>query len=225
MLVIVIAGVSCWPAFVALGAEVSSLSLRSQSQGIGWSFGSLMTCIFSVALPYIYNLDAGDLRGKTAFVYAGLCALCLVISFLFVPEVSCSNPVGKRVRLANIMVRPRTLPQPRLTSSSSVRPSSARRGQLRRFPCPGICLSCRQRMRLLRTRLGSRIRLPNASRCCCTESRPRLSTEMNVECWQRCRNRRNCSTSHVRAQIHRYIPGCPNNALIVWSISVWHNEG
>ena len=88
MLVIVVAGVSCWPAFVALGAEVSSLSLRSQSQGIGWSFGSLMTCIFSVALPYIYNLDAGNLRGKTAFVYAGLCALCLVISFFFVPEVS-----------------------------------------------------------------------------------------------------------------------------------------
>lgn len=91
MMVIVIAGVSCWPAFVALGAEVSSLSLRSQSQGIGWSFGSMMTCIFSVALPYIYNLDAGDLRGKTAFVYAGLCAFCLVISFFFVPEVSHSS--------------------------------------------------------------------------------------------------------------------------------------
>ena len=88
MLIIIIAGVSCWPAFVALGAEVSSLSLRSQSQGIGWSFGSMMTCIFSVALPYIYNLDAGDLRGKIAFVYAGLCALCLVVSFFFVPEVS-----------------------------------------------------------------------------------------------------------------------------------------
>lgn len=88
MTVIVVAGVSCWPAFVAVGAEVSSLSLRSKSQGIGWAFGSMMTCVFSVILPYIYNVDAGNLRGKTGFVYAGMAVLCLVVSWYYVPEVS-----------------------------------------------------------------------------------------------------------------------------------------
>jgi len=87
MLVIIVNGLSTWPAYYAVGAEVSSLDLRDKSQGLGWGFNNLSSCVFSVALPYVYNFDAGDLRGKTGFIYAGLCAVGVVASWYMVPEM------------------------------------------------------------------------------------------------------------------------------------------
>lgn len=86
MIVILLCSLSVWPAYYAIGAEVSSLNLRAKSQGLGWGCGGLTTTIFAVALPYIYNLDAGNLQGKTAFVYFGLTALALVASWFMVKE-------------------------------------------------------------------------------------------------------------------------------------------
>ena len=86
MLVILICGLSVWPAYHAIGAEVSSLDLRAKSQGIGWGFGGATTTVFAIALPYLYNVDAGDLRGKTGFVYFGLSAVGLLISWYMVKE-------------------------------------------------------------------------------------------------------------------------------------------
>ena len=86
MLVILICGLSVWPAYCAIGAEVSSLDLRAKSQGIGWGFGGAMTTVFAIALPYLYNIDAGNLRGKTGFVYFGLSSVGLVVSWFLVKE-------------------------------------------------------------------------------------------------------------------------------------------
>jgi hypothetical protein len=86
MLVILICGLSVWPAYHAIGAEVSSLDLRAKSQGLGWGFGGATTTVFAIALPYLYNVDAGDLRGKTGFVYFGLSAVGLVASWFMVKE-------------------------------------------------------------------------------------------------------------------------------------------
>jgi hypothetical protein len=65
VVVILICGLSVWPAYHAIGAEVSSLDLRAK---------------------YLYNVDAGDLRGKTGFVYFGLSAVGLLISWYMVKE-------------------------------------------------------------------------------------------------------------------------------------------
>ena len=77
---------SVWPAYYAVGAEVSSLNLRAKSQGLGWGCSGITTTVFAVAVPYIYNLDAANLRGKTAFVYFGLTALALAASWFMVKE-------------------------------------------------------------------------------------------------------------------------------------------
>lgn len=40
----------------------------------------------TVAIPYMINPDQGNMRGKIGFFYGGLSALCLIWSFLRVPE-------------------------------------------------------------------------------------------------------------------------------------------
>jgi hypothetical protein len=47
----------------------------------------LSNVVFNLVLPYIYNTDAGDLKGKTGFVYAGLCLLTFVVTWLVIPEM------------------------------------------------------------------------------------------------------------------------------------------
>lgn len=92
MAIIIINGLSAWPAFYVVGAEISSLRLRALSQSIGWSWGSFTTAAFSIFLPYIYNPGSGDLRGQTGFVYGGFCAIIFVVSWLYVPEVKGRDP-------------------------------------------------------------------------------------------------------------------------------------
>lgn len=43
-------------------------------------------------LPYLFNPDKGNLKAKTGFVYAGLCALGLVISYFCIPEMKGRTP-------------------------------------------------------------------------------------------------------------------------------------
>lgn len=58
MLIILLCGLSVWPAYYAIGAEVSSLHLRSKSQGLGWGVNGATTTLFAIILPYMYNIDA-----------------------------------------------------------------------------------------------------------------------------------------------------------------------
>jgi len=86
MAIILICGLSVWPAYYAIGAEVSSLHLRAKSQGLGWGVNGATTTLFAIILPYMYNIDAGNLQGKVGFVYFGLSALCLLASWFLVKE-------------------------------------------------------------------------------------------------------------------------------------------
>jgi hypothetical protein len=47
----------------------------------------LSNVVFNLVLPYIYNTDEGDLKGKTGFVYAGLCFIACAVTWLIVPEM------------------------------------------------------------------------------------------------------------------------------------------
>ncbi|KAF9877105.1 maltose permease [Colletotrichum karsti] len=92
IVVVIVAGLGVWPASHVVGAETSSLHLRSKAQGIGWFTAGANNAIFGFVLPYIFNPDKGNLKAKTGFVYAGLCALGLVVSFLCIPEMKGRTP-------------------------------------------------------------------------------------------------------------------------------------
>lgn len=86
-LVIVTCGVGCWPAGYAIMGETSSLRLRAKSQAIGGVAQQVSSILMSFVLPYIFNYDAGNLKGKTGFVFTGLCAIALSVSWLYIPEM------------------------------------------------------------------------------------------------------------------------------------------
>ena len=87
MLVITICGLGAWPASFVVASETSALHLRAKAQGIGWFIAGLTSGIAGFVLPYIFNPDQGNLRAKTGFVYAGFCALGVVIAWFSVPEM------------------------------------------------------------------------------------------------------------------------------------------
>lgn len=93
ILVIMICGLSTWPASYVVAAETSALCLRAKTQGLGWLVNGLSNGIFGLVLPYIFNPDEGALRAKTGFVYTGFCALAVVGTWLFVPEMKDRKPM------------------------------------------------------------------------------------------------------------------------------------
>ena len=92
ILVIVVCGLGVWPCSYAIGAETSALHMRAKTMGIAWLTAGASAAIFGFVLPYIFNPDEGDLGAKTGFVYAGLCALGYVATFLYVPEMKGRTP-------------------------------------------------------------------------------------------------------------------------------------
>jgi MFS family permease len=92
MLVVIVCGVGVWPASYVVSAETSSLHLRGKAQGIGWFGSGASTAFFGFVLPYIFNPDQGNLRAKTGWVFAGLCAVAAVVSFFVIPEMKGRTP-------------------------------------------------------------------------------------------------------------------------------------
>lgn len=92
ILVITIAGLGAWPASYAIGGETSSLRLRAKSQGLAWFVNSMASAIFSAFLPFLYNTDAANLKGKTGFVYCFTAAVTTVLGFLYIPELKGLTP-------------------------------------------------------------------------------------------------------------------------------------
>ena len=87
MVVVVVIGVGVWPASFVVGAETSSLRLRAKTQGIGWFAGGFAQGVFGICLPYAYNVDEGNLRAKTGFIFAALCSLSWLAVWKSVPEM------------------------------------------------------------------------------------------------------------------------------------------
>ena len=87
MAVIFVCGCGAWPASVVVASETSSLQLRGFTQAIGWLSQGVFAGTLSIVLPYIFNSDQGDLRGKTGFIFAALSAFACLICWLYVPEM------------------------------------------------------------------------------------------------------------------------------------------
>lgn len=87
MLVIFVCGMSVWPASFAVSAETSALQLRAKTQGVGWMISAFTSAVAGFVLPYIFNPDEGNLRGKVGFVYVGACLVGALVSWFIVPEM------------------------------------------------------------------------------------------------------------------------------------------
>lgn len=85
--VIVVCGLGCWPAGYAIMGEVSSLQLRAVTQGVGGVAAQGSSIAMTVVLPYLFNPDSGALGAKTGFIYFGLCAVGVGLTWLWVPEM------------------------------------------------------------------------------------------------------------------------------------------
>lgn len=87
MIITIVCGVGVWPASFAIAAETSSLQLRAKTQGIGWFISAFGTTVSGLVLPYVFNPDEGNLRGKTGFTYAASCLLGAAASWYLIPEM------------------------------------------------------------------------------------------------------------------------------------------
>ncbi|KAF2629380.1 MFS general substrate transporter [Macroventuria anomochaeta] len=87
MITIIVAGVGVWPASFAIAAETSSLQLRARTQGLGWCVSALATAVSGLALPYVFNPDEGNLRGKTGFAYLATCLAGAAVAWWLIPEM------------------------------------------------------------------------------------------------------------------------------------------
>lgn len=69
-------------------AEISSYRLRAKTQAIGVIAYAFFTWFFAFTVPYIYNVDSGNLGAKTGFVFMGT-SICLVIgSWFLIPNTA-----------------------------------------------------------------------------------------------------------------------------------------
>jgi MFS family permease len=93
ILVISIAGVGVWPVAYVVSSESSSLRLRSKTQGLTWIGGGLIKAGFDLGIPYAYNPDSANLRGKTGFIFCGTALIGVIVTWFFVPEMKGRTPV------------------------------------------------------------------------------------------------------------------------------------
>lgn len=70
----------------AIAAEVSTARLRSKSQSIGFMFSYFYSTVWSVSVPYMFNVDEGNLGGKMGFIFLATAIIALVLLFFELPE-------------------------------------------------------------------------------------------------------------------------------------------
>lgn len=119
MITIVVCGMSVWPASFAVAAETSALQLRAKTQGVGWMISAFTSAVAGLVLPYIFNPDEGNLRGKVGFVYVGACLAGAVISWFLVPEMK-GRSIGEIDRMFELNLPARKFRSYKVPTSSTV---------------------------------------------------------------------------------------------------------
>ena len=71
-----------------IAAEVSSLKLRAKTLSLGVMAQAFMGWLTQFTVPYMYNVDSGNLGARTGFVFAGLSVLLIVGAWFLIPETS-----------------------------------------------------------------------------------------------------------------------------------------
>ncbi|WAO94388.1 Maltose permease [Fusarium falciforme] len=73
-------------ASMAVAGEVSSIKLRSKSLAVGQAFSSIVSTVWTIVLPYMFNQDEADMGGNIGWIFFGMSAVYLVILYFDVPN-------------------------------------------------------------------------------------------------------------------------------------------
>lgn len=73
-----------WP----IAAELSSYRLRAKTISAGVIAQTLSTWITLFTVPYMYNVDSGNLGARTGFVFAGLSLILIAIGWFVIPDTT-----------------------------------------------------------------------------------------------------------------------------------------
>lgn len=72
----------------SLLCEVSTSRLRVKTIALGYCLQSSINIMWQFVLPYMFNPNEANLGARIAFIFGGLCLLCLVYLFYYQPETS-----------------------------------------------------------------------------------------------------------------------------------------
>jgi hypothetical protein len=71
-----------------IAAEISSLKLRAKTLSLGVMSQAFCGWLVQFTVPYMYNVDSGNLGARTGFVFAGFSVLLIIGAWLLIPETS-----------------------------------------------------------------------------------------------------------------------------------------
>jgi hypothetical protein len=78
----------------AITGEISSYRMRGKTQSIAVIASAFATWFFIFTVPYIYNVDAGNLGARAGFVFAGSSVVLFGVSYFIIPDLRGFNVEG-----------------------------------------------------------------------------------------------------------------------------------
>lgn len=72
----------------SIAAEISSYRLRAKSMSLGIMSQTFTTWLVTFVVPYIYNVDSGNLGARTGLVFAGATVLLIWGVWTIVPDTT-----------------------------------------------------------------------------------------------------------------------------------------
>lgn len=71
---------------MAVAGEVSATRLRAKSVGIGYTWSCIVSIVWTIVLPYLFNTDEANLGGNIGWIFLGMGLIVGALVFFFVPE-------------------------------------------------------------------------------------------------------------------------------------------
>ena len=72
----------------SIAAEISSYRLRAKSMSLGMMAQTFTTWLITFIVPYMYNVDSGNLGARTGLVFAGASVLLIWGAWSIVPDTT-----------------------------------------------------------------------------------------------------------------------------------------
>jgi len=73
-------------ASMSVAGEVSSINLRAKSLALGQAFSAIVSTIWQIILPYLFNRDQANMGGNIGWIFFGMAAIYFVVLYFDVPN-------------------------------------------------------------------------------------------------------------------------------------------
>lgn len=71
-----------------IAAEISTYRLRGKTISIATIAMAFTNWLFAFVVPYMYNVDTGNLGLRSCFVFAGLSVFLIVAAWFYIPDTT-----------------------------------------------------------------------------------------------------------------------------------------